>query len=670
MPDFWTRSRARFGKIGLWLLVLVPILGCAKLVTQHAVDQRFLDDWVWAQDLIKVGQGKPASEILHDIFEVHLEHRPGVARALTLASTLLLHGNVEGQNVLSFLWLLSAFTAVTCLWMRRGGLTMREAWLPLLLMAVVLFSPVQWQTLLWPICHGTAMPLMFVTLSLVLAFHPWPWWVRCLVGALCAVLGMLSFASGFLVWVLPLPVYLVCGAFANHRQRLSFVVLWFAVFLVTMLFYLKVDIEPHNSETQKTVLMGLPGGRDLTYDLRNEVPPQYAYGRGEENTMDHGFNFFLKNPLLCIQFMATFSGALLARGWSADLKTTAGSVGWFLIVCLIAAAFYLVKHWRDEKLRVRLLPMLCFGAYTPVTGFMVAMGRAFAGGTGTALNGRYSVHQTVIIIALIGAAVFIGKHWMAARSESSRFLRPIGWSFAGLLFGVVGIGWLHGSAMMREWEAARLRAKAAQYLSQVFDKYNPFVGFVAGNQGIAVESAENLNKLGYLKDGLATSRKLSIFKVAHTAALDEMHGSFDRFFKIANGDWKVEGYTYLPKSMRPADAVLFAYKNADGEWIMFAMTQAYGVPYYLNRSMGKDMYAIIPGRDPWPARIVCPWDRDVYIHENPPPGTRITAWALDEKFHQIHRIRHFHDETIKGKTVSVPDGEEGTPLEELAIEDN
>jgi hypothetical protein len=656
-------------RLGLWALVLVPIVGCIALTVTHAVNQRFLDDWVWAQDLIKWKTGQP---ILHDLFEVHLEHRPAVARALTLFSTALAGGDVQAQNVLTLVWLMTAFGSVCLLWTRFGGLTIRQAWLPLAPAAAVLFSPIQWQTLLWPICHGTAMPLFFLALSLVAAFARWPWGVRCALGTLCGVLGMLSFASGFLVWVLPLPVFLFCGRFKNHMQRFAFVVAWCAVFAVALALYLQVKIQPHSAVIGEKVLLSL-GSHDVTYDLRNEVPPQFAYGVGEENTMDHGFSFLKDNLPLCIQFMATFTGAFLTHGWSADYKTTAGTVGWILIALLLAATVYFWRHRKDEALRRALLPMLCLGAYTPLTGFMVATGRAFAGGTGTALNGRYTVHQTALIVALIGAAVFIGRHWLRNRAplqmQGGGFVRLAGWICAGLLGGVVGLGWLHGASMMREWQAGRFRGRAAQYLSQVFNKYNHFVGFVAGNQTIAVEGAKALNDLGLLKGGLATSRKLSQFRMAGTKTLDESHGSFIRLGKIADGSWIVQGYTFLPGSLRPADAILLAYQNAEGEWIMFGMTQAYGVPYFLSRSMGKDMYAIIPGRDPWPSSMMCPWDREVYIHEEPPPGAKITAWAYDANFRQIHRVCHFHDEIIKDKHQDLPDDDGGSTLEELSREE-
>ena len=100
------------------------------------------------------------------------------------------------------------------------GIGIREAWLPLLLASAVMFTPVQWQNLLWPICCETFMPAMFLLFSLLVAFKPWPWWARGLVGGLLASCGMLSFASGVLLWVLPLAVYLVTFILTFSSERM------------------------------------------------------------------------------------------------------------------------------------------------------------------------------------------------------------------------------------------------------------------------------------------------------------------------------------------------------------------------------------------------------------------------------------------------------------------
>src|SRR5580704_8520071 len=113
MPNLSAPSpnrRSRLVTFGLWLLVLAPLLMGMRLVYLYSVDQRFLDDWVWASDLVKWKQGH-YGELFHDLCSVHLEHRPIVPRTLALIVTLLMQGNVQGQNVLSFLWVTIAFAA-------------------------------------------------------------------------------------------------------------------------------------------------------------------------------------------------------------------------------------------------------------------------------------------------------------------------------------------------------------------------------------------------------------------------------------------------------------------------------------------------------------------------------------------------------------------------------
>jgi hypothetical protein len=335
--------------------------------------------------------------------------------------------------------------------------------------------------------------------------------------------------------------------------------------------------------------------------------------------------------------------------------------------------------------------------------------------------------------------------------------------------------------MMFEWQAARFRASAGQFLSGVFTHRSHFVGFIAGNFFIAKDTTFALNKWGLLRNGVATDKKLlGTFQVAgdfplltkddlvdvkalggklsnpgdkdevskflkgrmlpealqdSTAAekrraafvedlnevlkgpsiydpqrfadvnlspatkslmsldpkgyelirlnrlllddaypkeiansrpgeLDKEHAEFQRLYKSeeipgkGHGDWQVQGYAMLPGSQRPADAIVLAYRVPGGEWIMFGLTQAYGAPKYLGRSMGKDLYSMIPSRDTWPKRVMYGWDPDVHFEETPPPNALITAWAVDMARHRIFRITR----PLKAKT----DSADGETLEALA----
>jgi hypothetical protein len=111
MAESSGKNFARIIHAARWIAVLLPVLICGWLVKTYVVDQRFLDDWVWAQDLLLWKKGA-YGELLHNIVSVHLEHRPVVARALALAVTLLANGNVQAQCGLTFLWLILCLGAL------------------------------------------------------------------------------------------------------------------------------------------------------------------------------------------------------------------------------------------------------------------------------------------------------------------------------------------------------------------------------------------------------------------------------------------------------------------------------------------------------------------------------------------------------------------------------
>lgn len=656
MSSFLKRYHDRLINLVLWLIVLVPLLGCGRLMRKYCVDQRFLDDWVWAIDLAKFSEGELT---VHDIFSVHLEHRPALPRALALGVTLLAKGDVRAQNGLTFLWMASAFGALCWLWMRRARLGIREVWMPLLLAGGVMLTPVQWENLLWPVCCETMMPFLFLLLALCCAFTAGPWWTRCLVGGGCAILGMLSFASGVLLWFLPLPVFIFCGAFVSARQRWRFAALWAAVFAVTMLIYLQVQIVRHDQVTTvQKHLVSLPGNLDLVYDLHNEVPPQYAYHHGAEDTMGGSMAYFIGHPSEALQFVAIFSGALSVRGWAANTLTAALIVGFVYLAGLTLLAWSCWWFRREKDLLANLLPMVCLAAYTPATGLLVAVGRLYAGHLYAALNTRYHVHQTQIVIGLVGGAFFLARHFFQGRPSAAWRTATI--AAGGALAGIIGVGWFFGTGMMQAWQCARLRNQAAQYVSQIIPGYNYYVAWIAGSHPIAQSITGDLAKAGLLQLPPLKSRQFSEFgrKIRiNEHPLDSRHAVISRLQRVASGKWEVEGYASLPVSNRLADGVLLAWRVPGGEWTIWGFTQPNGLPSFLAQSMGKDMWGIVPGHDFWPARAMCQLEDEVAVVAQPPPGAQLSAWVMDMQKRQILRITRDKSGTVD---------EDGLTAEEFA----
>ena len=672
LPAFFTTHRSKIGNTLLWLLVLVPAVGCALLMKTNCINQRFLDDWVWGMDLAKLMKSwdaltwsdlfnifpnvwHPDFEHLNrdkfswqDIFAVHLEHRPAFAKALALAATLIARGDVQAQCVLTFIWYAGSFLCLAQLWTKRGGLTIREAFLPLLLAGLTLFCPAQWQNMLWPICCETIMPTFLLLATFCIAFTKWPWWVRCLIGVTFAMMGMLSFASGILLFALPLPVLLWCGKFSSNRQRWYFAALWSALVLIFVALYFGVYygkeyvLREGDGNGSHFVPFGSVDGFHTHFV--NEAPPQYSNGQDNSDTMRLELPYFLANPAEAFAFVKAFCGAMLVRGWAAETKIVSGYVGLGLLIVFAALSGYGFYFWRDKHLRNRLLPMFLLALYTPLTGTMVAVGRLYHGGVGVGMNMRYTVHQTQLLIGMSGMGLFILRHFSIRASEPVRRVSSnIAVGACSIMIGVLCVGWIYGASMMSQWQGARFKDAAAQRLALVFPSYNHYVGHVAGNWRTTVETTEHLARYNMLKPAPLTDRKLSNtnYNISQKI-LEPHHGLFQRLYKDKDEDgkdqWHAKGCTSLGGSFRTPDAILFTYQVPGGERIIFGFTQAVGVPDFLPRAMGKDLWAI-RRKEPWPNDISCPWEDEVAFAENPPPGALVIAWAVDAKKNEILRIR-------------------------------
>ena len=634
--SFLKVNRERIIRALLWLIVLLPVVWSIALVRKNAVDQRFLDDLELTRYLIKFKEGTLK---LDDLFAVYIEHRPAVSRLLSVASIIAGGGDVRAHNVIGILFLLTGFFVMARLWLKHGRVTIREAWLPLLISAVALFTPVQWQTLLWPDCFYSVIPGALLVLSIALSFSNRPWWFRCLIGTLYAVIGTLSFASGILLWILPLPVMLVCGSFGSARERIKFTALWFAVMSVVFALYLDLNVQRRDAVTEEQPLLNLPGDKVLTYDLRNDVPRQFAYGQEHDNTTANHTPYFLHNPAEAFDFVRAFCGVLLMRGAAADTKVASETAGSFVLAGLTLLAWFCWRYRKERELFRLLFAMLCFGAYTPVTGVLVAVGRLWAGHVHAALNVRYHSHHAQVFIALAGAALFIVRHRAAARPGERQVADgAIFWGLGGVLLGIMGLGWLYGANMMESWRSARLRNAAAQMLCPLFPQANWFVSYISGNYELTRDTVAALEKHGLIKTPLLHDSKLfSKYVHANERVLGPERAFVHRLWK-ENGVWKFDGYASIPRTERPADGVILAYRVAGGEWTIWGFTQGDGPPHYLPSAMGKDLWGIVPKDEQWPPEFRFPLADVPAIISEPPADAEISFWTLDMEHHQLFRI--------------------------------
>ena len=171
-----------FGRPALTFLVLaLPALWVGWLIYQYGVDMPWGDQWDSTRLLLE--KMRAGTLGFADFFAFHNEHRIFFPRLLTLGLAKLTHWNVRAE--LLMIWILVCVCSLN-LWRvaqisgwRNSGV---RHWL-LLGTNVLLFSPLQWENLLWGFQIGFILPLATMTACLWVApFAPaalrlsWPRW--------------------------------------------------------------------------------------------------------------------------------------------------------------------------------------------------------------------------------------------------------------------------------------------------------------------------------------------------------------------------------------------------------------------------------------------------------------------------------------------------------------
>lgn len=601
-----------------WLLILLPAVLTARLLQRYAVNIPFLDDWMFTP-MYEKARGMHGGLTLHDFFIVQMEHRLAWPRLIIVALDRLFPGNFIAQCWVTY-GLMGLTTVNIGLLLKRCGGEFRRWWPLLALASALIFSPVQYQILLWPMMFQVATPTAALTSALVILGTGWPLWLRFTLCVLCALAASLSIASGLLLWLLLIPVIWWSNSLPIGRPRLIFLASWLAVFLVTACLYF------HN--------------------LKNETDPQFSYrAGGDEVTLGRGLKNFVQNPLKVVDFMLHFSGGHLGRGSPAPMMQTTSVVGGASVAVLLIVAVVVLCRKSDPQLRASLIPWIMLGCYTPGTGSLVALGRAWASNSGdNALQGRYVIHAIPLSLALLALVWQFARHVADRKPELRNRLCQGGFVAGGLFLGLIVLNWLHGATMMNTWASSRLRGAAN---TQFFKIHQPNLLNAECELCANDQSAGRLDDLGLLTPPMVKSTKLTEFDIAReelstsTAQLENLRPLMDDTppkFRIL-----AEGYASLPQHERVADALLFATRVEDSgkaEWQIFHVAQIRAMPLTLRESLGRDM------------RFIFQEDHDlghslthfaVEFHVDAlPPGQKeylVGLWALDYRKQKAYPVR-------------------------------
>lgn len=609
------------------LLVLLPAILLFQLIGSHQVNIPFLDDWMFVQMDDKAARGfdftfaRNSDHLtLHDFFIVQMEHRMAFVRAVIMLFHKLAPANYTAQMWLSWTMLLGTAVNVFLLLRRSTGAKFAYFWPVMVLATIAIFTPVQYRIVLWAMMFQVAAPAFFLSTTMVALLAPRPLWVRFVIGVVCAVCATLSFASGILVWVLPVPLMLLPGVIRNSRDRWIYIALWLLAFGVTMGLYF--------------------------HDLKNETDPQFSYKQGDQETLHRDIKAFFTHPGDAATFVFRVLGSHLGRGTNVAVMDASLVIGGLSFFLWVGAWLYWWRRYADVQLRRQLLIWLVFGSYSVGAAMLVAMGRLWATRSGeNAVSARYVIHAVPLTVAL-GVLLWViardlkRRHpWVRKRAMQTAL------GFAVALLMLQAVSWAYGYRMMAVWGSSRLRGAAnTMFYNTIFQ----VEGDIAPNR----QYARRANELGLLNPPMLKTTRLDNFKLSpqmlsvNSARLTDL--TVEEEYEGENSDIKgpvivARGYACLPNRTRVADAVIFTRRDrSDDHWEIFHVAQVAGLPLYLVDTISKDMQFIhLPG-DHLAQEGVGRFEAHFDPAQHLPPGEHdIMAWALDFRQQTVYPITGF-----------------------------
>jgi len=622
-----------------WLLVALPAIVLAQLLSDHAVNAPFLDDFMnvplfqkqkaaqflkahsFSAPYLQPFLNRPLYEQVrnqaglnwHDFFAAQMEHRIAFSRLVFLLFHQWWPTNYLRQ--MWFSWLLLCLTMVNLVLLLRLSMASlwRKAWPVAALAALSLFSPVQYQVVLWAFMHQVVCLLFFFTSAMIIWQMRWPVWLRFILALLCVLCATFSFSSAILFWLLLLPVIWWCAPQMSRPAKGITTVIWLAIFAVVM------------------------GG--YFHGLKNEVEPEFSIGQGNKATMGRNFQEVLEDPWRSLGYAMRIQGGFIARGAQDDLLKISLNFGIGLMTLYALCALYALCRFRDAELRRRLMPWLLLGLYGIGTMFAIALGRVWLTRTGvTALSGRYTIHAMTLCMVLPVLVWMVGRDVMERHPRTRPVLRDV-LLVVGVVFLTVQINsWHYGSRFMEMWESARLRAAA----NTLF--YNTGCPIDYDYAGVP-RLAQMANDLGILKPSMLKNRRLDNFRT-HPRPLNESFACWDSLAIVHTKDGpKAEavGCAIFKQYARVPDAILLTWFDPrDRHWEIFRVTHATAMPLYLEGMFSYDIEFAYP-----PAKGVrenlSEFNSQFSLEELPEGVHKVAAWAYDHNTRTVSLIPGYYE---------------------------
>ena len=562
-----------FGRpVVAFLLLALPALWAGWLIYYYGVDTPWGDEWDSTRLLLEKFQAGTLQ--FADFFAFHNEHRIFFPRLLTFGLAQLTHWNVRAE--LLVIWILACVCSLNFLrmaqitgWRKAGA----RHWL-LLATNILLFSPLQWENLLWGFQIGFFLPLATITACLWFApslRRPFDFLATM---ALCLITTF-SIASGFASWLLAAPLLCRLNRKMPVRGEKGWWLIWLFVAAVSTWLYFQGYTRPaaHPSTSEA-----------------------------------------LKHPLLAIQFILAYLGTPFSSGTALDASAVASVAGAVLIIPLVGCVLY-VWRWRgDRTLLAQALPWVSLAGWALVNASLTMFGRV-GFGIPAATQSRYVSFAIMLPIGLLFLGHLVFRHWRAQANSGANRAGPA----RGLIILVTGLSLLVVCGTIKSletWERFqhnRMTGKALLLLINAVDEPKLLVRYVHWAGPSLKGWANTLDSMGCFRPALVRSKHIR--DIAFTSDPGVM-GELEEIGETASGEFTLTGWAILPESRRIADSVLLTYDDDQGEPTIFALAEV-GIKRAANTPPNNGAYSH------------CGWIKSWKADKIPASAQWIRAWTFD-----------------------------------------
>ena len=622
--------------LAAWVCILAPVLLLALLLREHLVNIPFLDDYMFVPMLKKAAagfrftlEGSDEYLTLHDFFMVQMEHRLAFVRALILLRHHFWPTDITVENWFTFAFLCGTSLNVGLLLRRTAG-EFRGWWPVLAFATLAIFTPVQYQVILWAMMFQVACPAFFLSTALVALVSNLPLWARWTIGALSGVFAMQCIASGLLVWMLPLFVMVAGGALPKTRAKWIYIGTWLAAFAVVAFFYF--------------------------HGMKNETEGRFSYKQNEQETMHRNLSAFVGSPEKAMPFVLRLVGGNLARGTGANAMTSSLVMGGISVALLIAAGLYFLLRIKDEQMRDKLAPWIAFGSYSLATALLVSIGRLWATSSGdNSISPRYVIHAVPLTVSLGAMAWIIARDLRLRKPAWIPQINRVMTGAAVALLALQAVSWLQGERLMDTWSSARRRMAVNTMFFAEPHSFNKVEmdGLIAPN----FEHARELDRLGALKPKMLGDNRLANFKLIEEPLSKTTARWKSLLVDPEKRTLRAMGFAWLAGRRSIADGIFLCYRDAkDKEWKICHISQVRAMPGYLVQTVGRDLQNVqLPG-DSISGEATAGFDSEVSFDQLPPAdgAHELSAWAFDYRTQTAQRMAgDFKFDPATGKVQSL-----------------